>query len=197
MNRREYIKHTTLFLGYAISATAVADLLLACNSEASLQWKPVFFNQHQAATITEIAETICPKTNTPGAKELGIPQFIDKLVKELLTEKDQQFLIDGIKELDDICKNKYSKKFTECNTSNKEAVLIELDKSSAPLPLTMWGKPLEANPRPVTFFRKMKNLVLMGYFTSEKIGKEFLVYDPIPGKHIPCMPLQNQNAWTE
>jgi Gluconate 2-dehydrogenase subunit 3 len=197
MNRREYIKNTTLALGYVISATAITEILASCQASENINWEPVFFNHHQAATIAEIAETICPKTTTPGAKDLAIPQFIDKVVKQLFNADEQKIYIDGLKELDTICQKKYSKNFKDCNNSIKETELIELDKNSPPFQLTQWGKPLEANPKPLTFYRRIKGLVLMAYFTNEKIGKEFLVYDPVPGDFIPCMPLQSQNAWTE
>jgi len=197
MNRREYIKNTTLALGYIISASAIAELLDSCQSKLNINWKPVFFDPQQAATLAEIAETICPKTKSPGAKELATPQFIDKLVKNLLSIDEQNKFIEGLKEIDAICQKKYGNYFKDCETSIRENELVELDKASAPFPMTMWGKPLEANPKPLSFYRKIKGLVLMAYFTSEKIGKEFLAYDPVPGDFISCMPLQNKNAWTE
>ncbi|MDE3234793.1 MAG: gluconate 2-dehydrogenase subunit 3 family protein [Bacteroidota bacterium] len=197
MNRRDYIKNTTFLVGYTVSVTLIADLLASCQSSSSLNWNPVFFNKHQAETISEIADTICPTTQSPGAKDIAIPQFIDRLVQQLFSKEDQAMFIHGIEELDKICNKKYSKDFKDCNKKNKEEMLIELDKMSAPLPLTMWGKPLEAHPKQLTFYRRIKTLVLTGYFTSEKIGKEYLAYDPVPGKFIACMPLHNQNSWTE
>ena len=197
MNRRDYIKHSTLALGYAISASAISELLVSCQSKENINWKPVFFDNHQASTIAEIAETICPATKSPGAKDLAIPQFIDKLVKELLSADEQKIYIDGLKDIDIVCQKKYSLNFKDCESSIRETELIELDKNSAPFQLTQWGKPLEAHPKPLTFYRRIKGLVLMAYFTNEKIGKEFFVYDPVPGPFIPCLPLGNQNAWTE
>ncbi len=197
MNRREYIKNTALFLGYAVSASAVSDLLVSCQNEAKLAWKPVFLNNNQANTIAEMAETILPKTATPGAKDLGVPQFIDKMLKELLTEADQKEFVEGIESLDKRCEKDYGKVFVACEQKQKEEVLTKLDKESAKFPPSLWGIVLVEKPDPITFFRKMKSLTLMGYFTSEKVGKEILRYDPVPGTYIGCMPLNGMNSWTE
>lgn len=55
-----------------------------------------FFTNNQAALIAEIAETILPKTETPGAKEMAVPQFIDKMVKETMDKDAQESLIQGL-----------------------------------------------------------------------------------------------------
>ncbi|MBP8943653.1 MAG: gluconate 2-dehydrogenase subunit 3 family protein, partial [Saprospiraceae bacterium] len=64
MNRREYIKYTTGLLGYAVSSTAVLQLMASCNNQPGLEWKPVFFSLAQASLITEVAGTILPETQT-------------------------------------------------------------------------------------------------------------------------------------
>lgn len=196
MNRREYIKNMTLSMGFVVSAGAVSDLLISCQKQANLDWKPVFLDNNQANTIAEIAETILPKTSTPGAKELGVPQFVDRMLKELLTEKDQQEFVKGIEDLDERCKTDYGKVFVECDQKQREEILIKLDKEAPKFPLTLWGIVLVEKPEPITFFRRMKSLTLMGYFTSEKIGKEVLAYDPVPGPYKGEIEYNGQNAWS-
>jgi hypothetical protein len=197
MNRRDYIKNTMLTLGYAVSVGAVSELLTSCQKEASLDWKPVFLSNNQANTIAEIAETILPKTQTPGAKDLGVPQFIDKMLKDLLSETDQKEFIEGIEQLDERCEKEFGKVFVECDTKQREQILIALDKESPKFPLTLWGIVLVEKPEPITFFRRVKSMTLMGYFTSEKVGKELLTYNPVPGKFIGEIEYKGQNAWSE
>jgi gluconate 2-dehydrogenase gamma chain len=72
MNRREALKQTTLILGYAVSAPVAAAMLNGCKAKPQLNYKPVFFDEEQAALLAEIAETILPKTSTPGAKDAGV-----------------------------------------------------------------------------------------------------------------------------
>jgi hypothetical protein len=197
MNRREALK----MMGYAVSMTAATDLFLSCQSEAkvSLDWKPAFLSDRQAHILAEVAETILPKTQTPGAKELGVPQFIDKMLKALLTEGDQKEFVEGLEKLEKDCKAMQGKTFTACTPQERESFLTKIDKEAASAPTTpsVWGITL-GNPIPPPFFRKLKGMVLFGYFTSEKVGKEVLTYDPVPGDFIGCIPLKDVgNAWTE
>ena len=171
---------------------------MACKNEAqaNLSWKPVFLTNNQANTIAEMAETILPKTKTPGAKDIGVPQFIDKIVKETLSEKDKQDFVAGIKNFEDTCEKTYNKSFSACTQQEREAYLLKLDKEGNKFPPSAWGITLEAHPKPIPFYRKVKDLTLFGYFCSEKVAKELLAYDPIPGEFIGCMPLNGGNVWS-
>jgi hypothetical protein len=173
------------------------SLLASCEQKANLPWTPVFFTKSEASILSAITETICPTTKTPGANDIGVPQFIDLLTKKLLGEKEQAFFKKGIEELNGDAHKQFGKDFDLCDNTQKEQILIALDKSSAPTGMTMWGKPMEENPAPLSFYRKIKNLTLMAFFTSEKIGKNYLAYDPNPGKFEACKPYKNEPNWTE
>ncbi len=198
MNRREYLKNTALLVGYAVSASALSETFMACKTErvVNLDWQPVFLNKFQANTLSEMTETILPKTATPGAKEIGVPQFIDKVLKDLLSEDEQQDFMKGLQSLDDICMGNYGKYFEACTKEQKEQILLKMDRDAAKLPPSVWGITLVEKPDPVMFYRRVKALTISAYFTSEKIGKEVLVYDPIPGEYIGCMPFTGQNVWS-
>jgi len=197
MNRREYIKQTAFFLGYAVSATTIAEMMLSCKTQANLDWKPVFFDNNQANLIAEIAETILPKSKTPGAKELGVPQFIDKMLKLTSDETGQQDIIKGLEGFEKSCSDKYGKEFAELDAVQRKEFLIEQDKVSPAFPISMWGIMLDPNPKPVTFYRRIKSMVLMGYYSSEKIGEQVLAYAPVPGQYKGCIPYKGQNTWSE
>lgn len=196
MDRRAYIQQTTRFLGYALVSGTVMDLLVSCEQNNE-NWEPVFFTKAEANILSAITDTICPKTKTPGANELGVPSFIDLLVNTLLKKEEQVFFKKGIQEIDDDAKKQFKKGFVDCTVQQKESLLIELDKASPKTAMTMWGKPMEENPAPLNFYRKIKSLTLMAYFTSKKIGKEYLAYDPIPGTFKACIPYHGEPNWTE
>jgi hypothetical protein len=197
MKRRDAIKTSALALGYAISPKALTDLFLRCHSEVSLDWKPVFFSPADANTLAEITETILPKTATPGAKELGVPAFIDKMVRDLLSVEEQKDFMAGLKKLEAECMAVNGKPFVDCSTEQRETFLLKQDMESAKFGPSTWGISL-GKPAPVAFYRRVKSLTLVGYYTSQKVGKEILKYDPIPGAFIACMPLPEVgNAWNE
>ena len=197
MDRRKYIQQTTLYLGYTLVSGTVVDLLVSCEQQANQKWNPEFFTKQEAATLSSITDTICPKTKTPGASEIGVPQFIDALIHRLLKKENQEFYKKGIEEINNKALQQFGNRFENCDIHQKESILLDFDKNSAPTSMTMWGKPMEANPAPLTFYRKIKSLTLMAYFTSEKIGKQYLSYDPMPGVFQSCIPYNNQTNWAE
>jgi hypothetical protein len=200
MKRRTVLKNTALLFGYAITAGALTETFIACKNEArnvTLAWKPEFLTVNQANTLAEMTETILPRTATPGAKDIGVPQFIDKVLKKLLSEADQKEFIAGLEKLEETCKSTNGKYFDECTQAQREALLLKMDKAAAKFPPNMWGITLVKNPDPITFYRRLKGLTLQAYFTSEKVNKELLVYEPVPGKYDGAMPYKGQNSWSE
>ena len=180
MNRREYIQQTSRYLGYTLLSGAVIDLLASCEQHGNQQWDPIFFSKEEAATLSAITDTICPTTKTPGANELGVPKFIDTLIHDLLKKESQDFYKKGIEEVNADANRQFGKRFEQCDTKQKESILIALDKASAPTALTMWGKPMEANPTPLSFYRKIKD---EGYWLDWN------------GQHLPD--LKPINDWVE
>ncbi len=110
--------------------------------------------------------------------------------------------------MDQVCQKTTGKYFDECTIPQREALLSQMDKAAAKLPPASWGSAPMANKdkdkdkdkaaadAPAIFFRRLKSLTVMAYFTSEKIGKEHLAYDPVPGPFIACMPLNGQVSWS-
>ncbi|MCP9754668.1 gluconate 2-dehydrogenase subunit 3 family protein [Lacihabitans sp. CCS-44] len=197
MNRRDYIKNTAAALGLTLTGISMSEMLLSCQTQANLDWKPAFFTNNQAALIADIAESILPKTKTPGAKEMAVPQFIDKMVKETMDEASQKSLVEGLESFEDEVKAKYDTNFILLKADQKKEFLEKLDKEKPRSGLSMWGIALEKDAPQPTFFKIIKGLTLFGFYTSEEIGRNVLVYDPVPGEYIGCMPLKGQNSWTE
>ena len=197
MNRREAIKSQVLFVfGTGISAVVLSEILVSCRNKTTIGWEPIFFTPTQAGTLLQITETILPKTDTPGATDMGVAQFIDKISGVLLNKETQQDIVKGIEEIDVMAISRFNKNFAVISTDQRQELLLELDKSAGSYPLTLWGITLE-KPGPVSFFRHLKRLTLFAYFTSEEIGKGVLRYDPVPGDYLACIPLGGLNSYTE
>ncbi len=197
MNRRDVIKSSALFLGYAVSTTALSNLFISCKSEVQLNWKPVFLSNSQAQLLSEMTERILPRTKTPGAKDLNIDRFIDKMLKDLLTSAEQKDFVAGLNAFESACKSANGKSFVECSTEQQNAFLVKMDKEAAKFNPSVWGIDL-GKPLEIPFFRRVKELTLLGFYTSQDIGEKVLSFDPIPGAYVACMPLAEiGNAWNE
>jgi gluconate 2-dehydrogenase gamma chain len=179
MNRREVIKRTALLMGGAVSAPAIMAILNGCKAQPGVEWTPEFFTQDQAFVVTELAEIIIPKTDTPGAKDAGVPAFIEKLVAQVYSQENRDSFMAGLES--------FTKDSNFVNAS-AEARLSYVNTAHETAAREM------ANPRP--FIMTMKELTLLGFFTSKPGVTEVLQYEAVPGRYIGCQPLAEVGkAW--
>src|SRR5690606_33600173 len=113
MDRREALRRTALLMGGALSAPAIMGVLNGCTAKPTIDWKPEFLSNDQGILISQIAEIIIPKTDTPGAKDVGVPAFIDSMLKDVYSKEEQQRYLDGLKSFDEQAKAQYGESFIE------------------------------------------------------------------------------------
>ena len=90
MDRREALKRTAWLMGGAVSAPAIMGILKGCTAKPTIDWKPVFLSADQGVLVSQVSEIIIPKTDTPGAKDVGVPGFIDQIVGECYAKEDER-----------------------------------------------------------------------------------------------------------
>lgn len=208
MKRREAIRNLSLGIGYVVSAPAVLGVLQSCSGrESSPQWEAVFFNEDQQHLSTHLVDIILPSSEIPGGLDLNLPQFVDRMCSDLLTETDKQWFQRGSqlfagdllessgKEVIHSGKKdvlKVFEKYFKVTEGRKQEILRQQAIGAMDLS--------EAEQDSYALYRFLfvvREFALLGYFTSEEIGKEVLVFDPIPGGFRPCIPLSEVgNAWT-
>lgn len=187
MDRREAIKKTALLTGFAVSGSFISAVLQGCQPEAKnplADWSPSFFSKEDGLSMAEIAECILPRTDTPGAQDVFVHEFVDLFANDCLTAELRQPFRDGFAKLLADCQQANGKPFIECSPEERLAFLNAQDKVAVEFAKANPGLEPEEYP----FFMTLKQLVLLGYFTSEKVGTEVLGYLPVPGKYEPCMP---------
>ena len=199
MNRREAIQKAALTLGYAISASAVAGVLHGCKARPDLVYQPDFFSEDQALTVSELAEIILPKTNTPGAKEAGVPGFIDDLLKEVYTTEQQNSFLTGLGAFNAEVKSSYGDNFGECKKEDQLAFVKkkhdEAMHTVGPAGAEGWWNS-EGSKIETPFIITMKELTVLGFFTSEAGATQVLQYNQVPGPFQGCVPLEKVGkAW--
>jgi len=191
IDRREALRKTALLMGAAVSATAIAGIMNGCKATPDLNYKPVFFNEDQARIISELAEIILPKTDTPGAKEVGVPNFIDTIVNENYEKEDQERFIVGLTAFEEDAKKTYGDGFIYCKPEDQIA-LVKKSLGAA----IQEKKENTATKKP--FILMAKELTMLGYFTSEPGATKVLQYEAVPTKYNGCIPLNeagNGKTW--
>ncbi|OYY01990.1 MAG: twin-arginine translocation pathway signal protein, partial [Sphingobacteriia bacterium 35-40-5] len=167
MNRREAIQKVSWILGGTIIGSSIF-LEYGCNS--STQQTSDFFDKSTTDLLNEIAETILPKTNTPGAKEAKVGEFMNVMVKDCYTKADQEIFKAGIESLDKGCKDKTGKNFMDCSQEERTSYLTILDTEQKAY------TEKKSTEDPSHYFRMMKELTLLGFFTSELGATKALKY---------------------
>lgn len=184
ITRREAIRRTALVLGVAITPSLLVGVLQAQPPTGKPGETPVYLSGRRYATAAAIAERLLPRTDTPGAGDVGVPAFIDLMFGKYLTENERGVLAAGLDDVERASMASTRRSFTDLGPDQQDAQLRTLAAA--------------VQKQENTFFHLIKELTLLGYFTSEPIGKNVLHYDPIPGRFDGCIPLAEVGnvSWT-
>ncbi|QMU29889.1 gluconate 2-dehydrogenase subunit 3 family protein [Adhaeribacter radiodurans] len=187
MNRREAISAVAYLMGSAVIGAEV--FLTGCQRSASDE--TLSFSENTVALLDEVAETILPGTNSsPGAKAAHIGTFIKTMVIDCYEEKDQKIFAAGLNKLQDASKAGYDKTFMDLSAAEKHALLVNLDKEAKSYQKS------KKEDEPSHYFTMLKQLTLLGYFTSEPGATKALNYLPVPGRFEGCIPYEKgTKAW--
>ncbi len=146
---------------------------------------PGFLSVKQLATVAAIAERILPRTDTPGALDVGVPAFIDLMLGKYLSADEQRMFTEGLADIDATSASKHQLPFAGLAAAQQDALLMELAVAS--------------QKKEKTFCHQIRELTVVGYFTSENVGRNVLHYDPVPGRFDACVPLSEvgNRLWTK
>jgi hypothetical protein len=189
MNRRDALSRVALLLGGTVIGGEL--FLSGCTSADKKIGQSVDFTADDLAYLDEIAETIIPATDTPGAKEAKVGQFMGVMVKDCYKESDQKVFLEGMNKLNEASKKKFSGNgFMKITPEQRKELLNELDKEQK-----AYAKDKKKEDAP-HYFTLMKQLTLLGYFTSEPGATKALRYVPVPGRFDACIPYKKgDKAW--
>lgn len=193
ITRRELLKKVSLYMGGSLTASTIVAALSGCGEDGSvaparalLSWKPGVFSPAQAALVSDLAETIIPRTDTPGAKDVGVPQLIDSIVAEVFTSEQREEYLAGLTKFAIRVQNHYGTPFSTLDDSKKNSFVTKLNAAS----LDKDGEdPYYNNEK--AFYRTTKELTLLGFFRSEVGATQVLQYSPVPGEYKGCVPLRD------
>jgi hypothetical protein len=200
VDRREAIRRVGALLG-GVAFVGGTGLLEACAKErgtadsvatAPRGPQPIGqFSVADQAFLDEVADTILPTTAaSPGAKAAATGPFMALMVTDCYDAKDQQIFREGIRALDAACEKQHGTGFMKATAEQRTAVLTALDQEAATV---MKTKPADA---PTPYFRMMKELTLLGFFTSEIGCTQALRYKESPGPFEACVPYtKGDRAW--
>ncbi len=208
MNRREALKNLTLGIGYTVATPTLLGMLNSCKAKVKT-WTPLFLSEQEKYIVTHLVDIILPKTDTPGALDVNVPQFLDMVYADVEKDANKNLFKKGA--------TLFAKKFNE--TFNKETIkgekqefasLLKTYFSISPETEKQINKQQKLKVKDVSsdqmeqyatykFLKSVRYYAIFGYCNSETVGESVLAYDPIPGGYQGCVSVDEAtggNAWS-
>jgi Gluconate 2-dehydrogenase subunit 3 len=147
-------------------------------------------DSHQNATVTAIAELIIPGTETPGATDIGVNQFIDLILTEWYSDEERDCFLKGLADVDSRTQSLFEKKFVDCSLRQRAEILAKLgaEMNEAAEAARDQASPYRGSPpKPEkNFYYMMRSLTLTGYYTSEEGAIKELGFEVVPNHYASC-----------
>jgi hypothetical protein len=187
VNRRDSLKALSAVTAHALFPTVLAGAAeAAAGLEAGSPWTPKGIPPPRAAMLEALVDTILPATDTPGAREARVHVFVDLALRDCYTAAEQKLFRGGLEALAAECATRHRRPFEACSPGERQALLAPLDAASYAPDTGARG----------SFIRILKDLTLVGFFTSRVGATQALAYEAVPGGFHGCLPLRpGQKGW--
>lgn len=171
LSRRQALKQfVVVSAGMAIMPSCMQD-----RSKSNLLLKKLKVSPADEAMLSELCETIIPKTDTPGAKDLSAHLFVLMMIDECSKKEDQDAFLNGIKSFNEFNKQTINKSFSDANQDERDTVLKNI----------LFIK--DENSPVLTFLNDVKKRTIQAYTSSEFFLTKVQVYELIPGRYHGCI----------
>lgn len=189
MDRRAMLQRAILLVAGSTIAAAGGGRAAAEPAASSARLTPVQFNLCSA-----VAGTIVPKTDTPGAVEVGVPKLFDGLLRNWASPQHRAVIVGALEAIDTAAREKTPKGFAALSPDERFAFLKAYDAAALkpvprtgdkPAPSSAIGDPSVADPG----YAKLKELLVILYYYSEPAETEEFAYVHAPGKWQPSIPV--------
>jgi gluconate 2-dehydrogenase gamma chain len=198
MDRREALRLLALGSGVQLAPASLLSLLREARASVGKQVPLKTLNSHQNASITTVAELIIPKTDTPGATNVGASQFVDLILTEWYTEEERKRFLSGLADMDTRTQSSFGKNFVDCSQGQQQQVLTALGEQmmQEAAAIRDTGPRYRGSiPKPDTnFYYMLRELVLTAYYTSEAGATDELRFQIIPAEHHGCAEIDQKGG---
>jgi len=157
-------------------ALAAAACALPREAVASDRWAEVartarrsLTPQHRALVGT-VADIILPRTDTPSATDVGVTDFVEVMVEAYYDPTERTAFVDGLDAIDALAQRSTGRTFVTLDLATQTHLVEQLDR------VTTRTTPAERT------YGRLKGLVMHGWYTSERVQREVLQTQIIPGR---------------
>lgn len=199
MNRREFLQCAAIL----VSGASASQLGFALNEEQQVylanapdynKGKVNYLTAAQRKIIAAMAEVIIPRTDTPGAIDAGVPNFIELMASDWFNEQESAIFSAGIKAMEEQVPSVFGKPFDQLDLAKQLQVMEELEDQASDSPWYEFGNVQREFISDAPFICQVKELTIWGFFTSEVGSTQVLRYDPMPMEFDGNTPLDPQES---
>ena len=174
LERRDLLKGLAVVLGAAISPACqrAAEVPAAQRMAGVARW-----SLEQRAIAHRCADLIMPATDTPSALAVGVGEFMDYVASVWLQQSELEELLAGLNGLQEEAQRQYTKNFVDLSEMEQVQLLTQMETASSVLNASSQEE-LRSK-----VFARLKELTVVGYYSSEVGAKQERVYVPMPGRY--------------
>jgi hypothetical protein len=202
MKRREALRSLGLGAGFLVVTPTIMSLLQSCKNE--VEFNPLFIAKGEGHALRRIVDLIIPSDDKiPGAVDVGVHSFIDSFWNSVLPVEQQGLVKKGFTLLGDKFRSTFSKELEAGKPEEFDQLLAQYLKTSKEeqeafdLKMNSFYGEFAKDPAAMpdaeagvySLLSNIRGMTIWAWKTSEKIGKEVLWYDPVPGQQLGCIPL--------
>jgi gluconate 2-dehydrogenase gamma chain len=202
MNRREFLQCAAILiggasasqLGFSLTEEQQAFLANAANYNSG---KVDYFSPAQRKIIAAMTEVIIPRTDTPGAVDAGVPNYIELMVAHWLTDQERALFDAGLKDIETRIPQEYGSSFDQLDAAQQLKIMEALEDAASDSSWYEFGNVQRDYVSDAPFICQLKELTIFGFFTSQEGGSQVLRYDPMPMYFDGDIPLGAQeSSWS-
>ncbi len=149
---------------------------------------PLPYSDSDVDFLDDVADTILPRTDTPGARDAAVGPFIARYSAACYPPEQIALLKSGLSDTDAQMQVLQGKGFRQANAAAKISLLVQIDRQAKEHARLADAKPGDHSPH---YFTLMKQLTLFGFFTSELGATRVARYRSVPGRYKGCIPYVN------
>ncbi len=213
LDRREVLQRIAILLGGAVSASTLAGCRArqpadagARVGEASEPWQPQVLTGEKSELVATLVELIIPRTDTPGARDAGVHEFVDLMLAEWMKADERDRFLAGLEDVELRAAERHGAPFVGCSTAEQTAILQDLEDEAIELraaaeeeaerPKAAGEEPAvpPGDEEPLPFFSHLKELTLVGFYTSEIGATQELQRVLVHREYEGCVPLAEVGA---
>jgi hypothetical protein len=166
MHRREVLQ---IFGTTAAVAMVPKEAVAAWARVASGFRPPEGLSEAQIALVGAVADTILPRSSSPSATDVAVPEFVNVIVAGNYTDAERAAFVEGLNAIDVHVKSSFGAPFTELPPARRGDAVGSVEALT------------DRRAEPARTYWRLKGLVIHGYFTSERVMKSVLHYEIMPG----------------